>query len=128
MIVLQQQEARDEQNSKFPFKGSIHKAMFSILRVDSEQPTANDFSKEKILLLTTLKDARDSSKRVSLPAGDYVVVPSTAEVGKERNFALRIYFSCPKDQISICEGSKTDTKGTYIREEETVVRSSTVFH
>jgi len=69
------------------------------MRLDKSEGRVEKFDKTKIVAVSVLKEHREISLRIPLPAGRYVIVPSTRNVGELGPFFLSIYFNIPLDSV-----------------------------
>ncbi|CDW83096.1 cysteine protease family c02 [Stylonychia lemnae] len=104
-ISLAQQDGRSKRDDgkylKFPYSEIIHPILFTVLELPSNQRRMEQFNKALVKGASVLKEHREVSLRLKLPAGRYIIVPSTRNEKEYGPYTLSIYVNLGLDDFEI---------------------------
>lgn len=82
--------------------------IFSVFELPKDKKRLDIFDKNLVKGSSVLKEHREVSLRLKLPAGSYVIVPCTRNPGEYGPFTLSLYFSINLEDATVTRLDKDD--------------------
>lgn len=93
---------------KFPYNEVIYPILFTVCKLPPGKDKLDTFDKNLVLGASVLKQHKEVSLRLSLPAGKYVIVPTTRNPGQYGDYTLSIYLSIDEEDFEFTRIDKPE--------------------